>query len=144
VRSIGAVGSIARDVRQYVALLDYLPWNSGRGAAVERARATIREQKGVATTHGVGPRYLHSTGQYHKGGPDTGVFVLLTSADLTTTPVPGTDYTFSVLKHAQALGDFDALAAAGRRVIHLHFDEPPMPEDAFRRVVELLLSAEPA
>jgi len=76
----------------------------------------------MATTHGVGPRYLHSTGQYHKGGPNTGLFVLLTAPDATTTAVPGTDYSFSALKQAQALGDFDALVAAGRDVLHMHFD----------------------
>jgi hypothetical protein len=55
---------------------------------------------------------LHSTGQYHKGGPNTGRFLLLTADDSSETPVPGTDYTFSALKQAQALGDFDALVAA--------------------------------
>jgi glucose-6-phosphate isomerase/transaldolase/glucose-6-phosphate isomerase len=110
----GAAGS-------YVAILDYLPADPARADAINRLRATLRQRLGVATTHGVGPRYLHSTGQYHKGGPNTGVFVLVTSDDATTTPVPGTDYSFSILKHAQALGDFDALAAGGRTVIHCHF-----------------------
>jgi hypothetical protein len=87
-------------------------------------RQRIRAATRMATTHGVGPRYLHSTGQYHKGGPNTGVFVLLTAPDATTTAVPGTDYSFSVLKQAQALGDFDALVAAGRDVLHFHFDDP--------------------
>ena len=71
-----------------------------------------------------GPRYLHSTGQYHKGGPNTGIFVLLTSADASATPVPETSYTFSTLKQAQALGDFDALVANGREVVHYHLDDP--------------------
>ena len=87
-------------------------------------RRDIRRLARVATTHGVGPRYLHSTGQYHKGGPNTGLFILLTAGDATKTPIPGTRYTFSVLKHAQALGDFEALAAAGRHVVHYHFDDP--------------------
>jgi len=77
----------------------------------------------VASTHGVGPRYLHSTGQYHKGGPNTGLFLLLTAADTGGTPIPGVEYTFSTLKQAQALGDFDALVAAGREVIHYHIDD---------------------
>ncbi len=72
----------------------------------------------------MGPRYLHSTGQFHKGGPNTGIFVLLTAADASATPVPGTDYTFSALKQAQALGDFDALVANGREVVHYHLEDP--------------------
>jgi hypothetical protein len=72
----------------------------------------------------VGPRYLHSTGQYHKGGPNTGVFLLITATDRTTTPVPGEEYSFHSLKQAQALGDFDALVAAGRPVVHCHVEDP--------------------
>ena len=111
---------------RYVALLDYLPVDRGRPAAVSRLRQRIRHVTltHAATTHGFGPRYLHSTGQYHKGGPSTGLFILLTAPDETTTPVPGTDYSFSVLKQAQALGDFNALVAAGRDVVHLHVDQP--------------------
>jgi glucose-6-phosphate isomerase len=108
--------------RRYVAFLDYLPADPSRAAVLDDARARIRRRSRLATTRGLGPRYLHSTGQYHKGGPDTGLFVLLTAADATTTPVPGTDYSFSTLKQAQALGDFAALQAANRNVIHLHFD----------------------
>lgn len=106
----------------YVAILDYLPADPARADAINRLRAALRRRLGVATTHGVGPRYLHSTGQYHKGGPNTGVFVLVTSDDASSTPVPGTAYTFSTLKHAQALGDFDALVDGGRTVIHCHFE----------------------
>ena len=106
----------------YVAILDYLPADPTRSVAIDRLRASLRTRLHVATTHGVGPRYLHSTGQYHKGGPDTGVFVLVTSADASETEVPGAGYSFSTLKRAQALGDFDALVAAGRTVVHCHFD----------------------
>ena len=110
--------------RRYVALLDYLPADPHRAALVDRLRAAIRRRLGLATTHGIGPRYLHSTGQFHKGGPNTGIFVLLTSADASATPVPDTNYTFSTLKQAQALGDFDALVANGREVVHYHLDDP--------------------
>jgi hypothetical protein len=110
--------------RRYVALLDYLPADPHRLALVARLRAAIRRRLGLATTHGLGPRYLHSTGQYHKGGPNSGIFVLLTSADASATPVPETGYTFSTLKQAQALGDFDALVANGREVVHYHLDDP--------------------
>jgi hypothetical protein len=110
--------------RRYVALLDYLPADPHRLALVDRLRAAIRRRLGLATTHGIGPRYLHSTGQYHKGGPNSGMFVLLTSADASATPVPESGYTFSTLKQAQALGDFDALVANGREVVHYHLDDP--------------------
>jgi hypothetical protein len=108
---------------RYVALLDFLPGEPWRPDVVEKLRSGLRRRSGIATTHGVGPRYLHSTGQYHKGGPDTGLFVLLTADDEIATPVPETDYTFSMLKRAQALGDFEALAAAGRDVIHFHLED---------------------
>jgi hypothetical protein len=108
---------------RYVALLDYLPADGSRTSAVDRLRRAIRTRTGYAMTYGVGPRYLHSTGQYHKGGPDTGIFLLLTAADQTTTPVPDEAFSFSTLKAAQALGDFDALVAAGRDVVHCHVDD---------------------
>ena len=109
---------------RYVAILDYLPADPARAPVIAALRTKFRQHMGAATTHGIGPRYLHSTGQYHKGGPNTGSFVLLTSGDETATPVPGTDFTFSTLKHAQALGDFEALAAAGRDVLHVHLEDP--------------------
>ena len=105
----------------YVAILDYVRADPARADVIRRLRAAIRRRTGLASTHGIGPRYLHSTGQYHKGGPNTGHFVLLTAADPTTTPVPGAPYSFRTLKEAQALGDFEALVAAGRHVVHCHF-----------------------
>ena len=110
--------------RRYVALLDFLPTDAGRARRFDTLRAALRRRLGLATTVGVGPRYLHSTGQFHKGGPNTGIFVLLTATDASATPVPGTDYTFSALKQAQALGDFDALVANGREVVHYHLEDP--------------------
>jgi hypothetical protein len=107
----------------FVAILDYLPQDGARGDAVARVRAAIRNRTKAATTYGAGPRYLHSTGQFHKGGTNAGLFLLLTAADQTSTPVPGTDYTFSRLKHAQALGDFEALCANGRHVVHIHIPD---------------------
>ena len=105
----------------YVAILDYLPFDAGRDEALLELRRTVRERTGLAVTHGAGPRYLHSTGQYHKGGPAGGRFVLVTSDDTTITMVPETAYSFSVLKHAQAWGDFEALQARDRDVLHVHF-----------------------
>jgi glucose-6-phosphate isomerase len=105
---------------RYLAILDFLPGEPWHADYIARLRSTLRRRSGIAATHGVGPRYLHSTGQYHKGGPNTGFFVLLTADDTVATPIPETDYTFSMLKRAQALGDFEALAAAGRDVVHYH------------------------
>jgi Phosphoglucose isomerase len=110
--------------RKYLAMLDYLPADGRRPELVRRLRVALRQSGMAVTTYGVGPRYLHSTGQYHKGGPNTGRFVLLTAADASATPVPGAEYTFSALKQAQALGDFDALVAAGRDVVHYHIEDP--------------------
>jgi hypothetical protein len=110
--------------RGYVAILDYLPLEPKRASVIAQLRGALRRRSGLATTYGVGPRYLHSTGQYHKGGPNTGLFLLFTAVDNSVTAVPGTDHTFSALKFAQALGDFDALAAAGRHVVHYHFEDP--------------------
>jgi hypothetical protein len=91
-----------------------------RTETVARIRARISALTGSATTYGVGPRYLHSTGQFHKGGTNNGFFILLTGDDATETAVPGTNYSFSTLKHAQALGDFEALCANDRHVVHVH------------------------
>jgi hypothetical protein len=126
----------ARPAR-YVAILDYLPPDPRRAELVSRLRSALRRRARLATTYGVGPRYLHSTGQFHKGGPNTGMFLLFTAADATATPVPGAGYTFSTLKHAQALGDFEALVAADREVVHYHFDDPTIdPVQAFERVLQ--------
>ena len=124
---------------EYVAILDYLPADPERSRRVQAMRESIRARTGLATTYGIGPRYLHSTGQYHKGGPNKGIFAILTAGDVTETPVPGTEYSFSALKYAQALGDFEALAAAGRRVVHWHLDQA----DDHAGVVERLLAGWP-
>jgi hypothetical protein len=83
-------------------------------------RLSIRDSLHLATTLGYGPRYLHSTGQFHKGGPNTGLFLLLTADDVDDLQIPGKPYTFSLLKYAQAQGDLEALQKHGRRVIRLH------------------------
>jgi glucose-6-phosphate isomerase len=103
----------------YVALLAYVP----RTAVAEREltgwRTALRDHLKVATTLGYGPRYLHSTGQLHKGGPDNGVFVQLVSDDPEDAPIPGLPYTFATLKQAQAIGDYQALAGRGRRIVRI-------------------------
>jgi glucose-6-phosphate isomerase len=112
-----------REHAPYIAILDYLPHDTLDGTRIADLRLALRRRTGAATTYGVGPRYLHSTGQLHKGGPNAGTHVLLTASDATTTSIPGTDISFSTLKQAQALGDFEALVAADRRVVHLHLDD---------------------
>jgi glucose-6-phosphate isomerase len=105
----------------YVAFLSYLPASAEVERAVANARRAIRSRTHAASTYGVGPRYLHSTGQYHKGGPNTVVAFVLTADDATETPIPDSGYSFAVLKRAQALGDVEALEAHARRTVRLHF-----------------------
>jgi glucose-6-phosphate isomerase len=109
---------------RYLAILDYLPAEPRRAEVIDRLRAGLRQRSHIATTYGVGPRYLHSTGQYHKGGPNSGIFLLITGADEAETLIPGEEFSFSVLKQAQALGDFAALTGTGREVVHYHLEEP--------------------
>ena len=104
----------------YVAFLSYLPSSASFTEAIADLRVSIRARARTATTFGVGPRYLHSTGQYHKGGPNTVLAFVITADDDTQTEVPEAGYSFSVLKRAQALGDVQTLEAHGRRVVHLH------------------------
>jgi hypothetical protein len=116
---VGALIGSLRE-RDYLAVLSYLPPASATQEVIDELRAAVRSRGGYATTSGLGPRYLHSTGQYHKGGPDTGVFLMITADDRTSTQIPDAPYTFSTLKRAQALGDQQALAAHGRRVARVH------------------------
>jgi hypothetical protein len=122
----------AGETGRYIAILDYLPADAASRAAVARIVDAVRAGRLAAVTHGIGPRYLHSTGQYHKGGPNTGRFLLLTADDASETTVPGTDYSFSALKQAQALGDFEALVAAGRDLLHYHLPQAADGLDAAR------------
>ena len=105
----------------YIAFLSYLPGDSGIESVLRDVRPALRARMKAASTFGLGPRYLHSTGQYHKGGPNTCVAIVITADDETQTEIPEAGYSFSVLKRAQALGDIQALEAHGRRVLRLHF-----------------------
>jgi transaldolase / glucose-6-phosphate isomerase len=114
------VAHIAKAVHgDYVALLVYLEESPEIDAALQTLRTTLRDVTGCAATSGYGPRYLHSTGQLHKGGPDTGVFLQITAPDKADFEVPGAPYSFSLLKQAQAQGDLEALRAHGRRAIRV-------------------------
>ena len=107
----------------YVALMAYLEPTSGCQALLQAVRMQIRDKLRLATTLGFGPRFLHSTGQLHKGGPANGLFIQITGDDAEDLPVPGEPYTFGVLKRAQALGDLQSLYAKKRRVIRVHVSE---------------------
>jgi transaldolase/glucose-6-phosphate isomerase len=103
----------------YVGLMAYLPMSEETDAALAAMRSGIREAKGVATTLGYGPRFLHSTGQLHKGGPKTGVFIQFTAADPEDVPIPGQEYGFSALKQSQAAGDLQVLRERGQRALRV-------------------------
>jgi transaldolase/glucose-6-phosphate isomerase len=103
----------------YVAFLDYIEETPMIESVLASIRLKVRDAKKCATTTGYGPRFLHSTGQLHKGGPGTGVFFQLTAIDKTDFAVPGEPYTFGILKQAQALGDFRSLVSHGRRAIRV-------------------------
>lgn len=104
----------------YCALLAYLERNDGHQEQLQAMRHVIRDAKRVATCMGFGPRFLHSTGQAYKGGPNSGVFLQITCDDAADLPVPGQKYTFGVVKAAQARGDFEVLAARERRALRVH------------------------
>jgi len=121
----------------YFAQLAYVSPSSPLLAELERLRLAVRDQLRVATTLGVGPRYLHSTGQLHKGGPNTGVFLLITTGSAEDVDIPGQPYTFATLERAQALGDFSSLDAAGRRALHVHL--PSADPALARRMIDALM-----
>jgi glucose-6-phosphate isomerase len=118
----------------YAAFLSYLPAAEEIETAIAGVRARLRSHKKVATTYGVGPRYLHSTGQYHKGGPNNVVAFVITADDETGTVIPEADHTFSVLKRAQALGDVEALRAHGRRVLRIHVPSADAAPETLREL----------
>ena len=94
--------------------------NAQNEAALQAIRHSVRDKKKVATVLGFGPRFLHSTGQAYKGGPNSGVFLQITCDDANDLPVPEQKYTFGVVKAAQARGDFAVLAERGRRALRVH------------------------
>jgi transaldolase/glucose-6-phosphate isomerase len=104
----------------YFALLAYVQMNSAHEALLQELRHALRNKKHVATCLEFGPRFLHSTGQAYKGGPNSGVFLQLTCDDAADLPVPGQKYTFGIVKAAQARGDFQVLIERGRRALRIH------------------------
>src|SRR2546428_8291 len=117
-----SVAALRRAARpgDYLAILAYLPPHANVAARLQQLRVAWAVELGCATTLGFGPRYLHSTGQLHKGGPNTGLFLVLTADDPEDTLIPELGISFGQLKRAQARGDIRALLARGRRVAHVH------------------------
>jgi len=114
----------------YFALLAYLGPDRELERELQALRNAVAERTQAATMFGFGPRYLHSTGQLHKGGPNTGVFVLITATPREDVAIPGESFSFGTLELAQALGDFASLDATGRRALHVHL---PAPDPALIR-----------
>ena len=94
--------------------------NEANDKALQSTRKAIRDRRKSATCLGFGPRFLHSTGQAYKGGPNTGVFLQITCDDAADLPVPGQRFTFGVVKAAQARGDFQVLSKRNRRALRVH------------------------
>jgi len=104
----------------YFALLAYVQMNDKHEQQLQGIRHKVRDKKSVATCLGFGPRFLHSTGQAYKGGPNTGVVLQVTCDDAADVPVPGRKFTFGVVKAAQARGDFQVLVERKRRALRVH------------------------
>ena len=121
----------------YIALLAYLSEEAGVQTLLQSLRLLLQQYFHAAVTLGYGPRYLHSTGQYHKGGPDTGVYVLLTCDDAFDVDLPDKPYTFGTLRRAQFQGDLEALEKRGRRALRIH-----LGSDAARGLAEFKLRLE--
>jgi hypothetical protein len=121
----------------YLAVLAYLSEDEATEGALRRIRALASQKLHLATTVGFGPRYLHSTGQLHKGGANNGRFILLTSDYADDAGIPGQPYTFGMLMRAQALGDFEALRKHRRRVLRVHLTgNVPTALTALREIME--------
>jgi glucose-6-phosphate isomerase len=121
----------------YFGLLAYVSPEESIEAEVARFRRTVRERTHAATMFGYGPRYLHSTGQLHKGGANNGVFLVITAAHRDDVDIPGEAFSFGTLELAQAIGDFQSLDGAGRRALHLHL--PAASATALKAVFDALL-----
>jgi transaldolase/glucose-6-phosphate isomerase len=107
----------------YLALLAYIEMSPEHEGHLQEIRQLVRDKKHAATCVGFGPRFLHSTGQAYKGGPNSGVFLQITCDDAVNLPVPGHKFSFGVVKAAQARGDFQVLAERGRRALRVHLSK---------------------
>jgi transaldolase/glucose-6-phosphate isomerase len=119
----------------YAALLAYVPMNAQNEATLEKARLAIRDARKLATCVGFGPRFLHSTGQAYKGGPNSGVFLQITCDHAQDLPIPGRKFTFGVVQAAQARGDFAVLSQRKRRALRVHFSNGANAAERLRNLV---------
>jgi glucose-6-phosphate isomerase len=124
------------DAGDYFAILAYLPMEPSTITRLEALRARVRDALGLATTLGFGPRFLHSTGQLHKGGPESGVFLQLTADPRRDLPIPGWNETFATLIAAQAQGDLASLAKRRRRALRVHLGEVDAGLDRLATLVD--------
>jgi transaldolase/glucose-6-phosphate isomerase len=125
----------------YFAILAYLPKDPDPEERLRGVRRRLRDALGVATTLGFGPRFLHSTGQLHKGGPPSGVFLQITAEPQKDLPIPGWDETFGTLIAAQALGDLQSLQRRNRRVLRIHLGDATSGVDRLERMIDDALAA---
>jgi len=109
----------------YLAIMAYIPQSPETDAALDGLRSRVMEKYGIATTMGYGPRFLHSTGQLHKGGLAFGLFLQITGEPVRDITIPGVSFTFGVLADAQALGDLQALRGSGRRAVRVDVGQDP-------------------
>ena len=123
----------------YFAMLAYLDMNQAHRDELQAIRKLVLQHRGVATCLGFGPRFLHSTGQAYKGGPNTGVFLQVNCDDASDIPVPGRQYSFGIIKAAQARGDFEVLAQRGRRLLRVHLGQDVL--GGLRRLREIVTVA---
>jgi glucose-6-phosphate isomerase len=123
----------------YFALLAYVDMNEAHAEPLRTMRHIVRDARVGATCVGFGPRFLHSTGQAYKGGPNTGVFLQVTCDDAADLQVPGQKYTFGIVKAAQARGDFEVLAERGRRALRVHLG--PDVEPGLKRLQDSIQAA---
>ena len=121
----GALASLLEKVKEgdYVAFTEYFAETPSRDQLIAEIRGAVARELRVATTTGYGPRFLHSTGQLHKGGGDNGVFIQLTGGPRADVPIPGEPFGFGVLARAQAIGDFQSLASRKRRATSIDLGE---------------------
>ncbi|HET6452906.1 MAG TPA: glucose-6-phosphate isomerase [Armatimonadota bacterium] len=120
----------------YFALMAFLDRSDEADGLLKQIQAAIQKKCHAPVTLGYGPRFLHSTGQFHKGGPNNGLFIQFTADDPVDVPIPGQPYTFSTLKHAQAAGDAIALLSKGRPFVRLHLGSYPV--GGLKRILDLI------
>ena len=111
-------GKVGRD---YIALLAYIDQTPENTKYLYQLRDLISKKTGLSVTVGFGPRYLHSTGQLHKGGASNGIFLIINANEPRDAVIPKESYSFGILRSAQAFGDYQALASKDFRILYLHF-----------------------